>query len=254
MAQTEMEVNIDRIRPYLFESNFIVPLGFPSGYVVVRVTAKDKPNYYRYDPIAEGMLATSVPASTSTNGVTNHGFVLPQKPSSQYANGKPFFIFENSKKGTSGFFYQIFFGISPYNGLYVTLQQPFNTWQMNLPIQSPNASYNQFGGIPAVQSKLYAPGPESEIILPPNMDFGIGFINDTPKQANPLILWIVNYLAYEVVTDPNIVYEAMNTTKYRPKTVGGTTNYQYSIEQNFGVSPVQLGMSKTDISSALGVS
>lgn len=254
-------INLEKIEPSVIKENHIVGLGFPgagskaSNYVVIRCVAREKLNVYLYDPIAEGMLSAAIPASTSVDGITKHGFVQPQRPSSQYANGKPQFVFSDinpaspSVKGSGGIgtMYQMFFGISP-SVLRVTFSQPSTTAQMSLPIQNPTSSYNQFGAILGETTPIEEPDPISEIFVPPNLDFALGFVNDSPYTINPLLAFVINYFKYEVVVDPDVLYDVLNTTKYRAlHTVGGISSYNYSIESNFKVPPLTLGMSKAEI-------
>lgn len=245
--------------------NYIFALGFPQSsgdteYVVMRAIATGKPNVWLYDPFAEGMLSNngstiknnSIVGSNSPNGISGHTYVEAQRPSSSNVIADKNFVFSvEPTRSKYGYLYQLFFGISP-SFLRVTFQQPFNTSQMGLPPQNPNSTYNQFGAILGDMTPLDKPGPISEVFVPPALDFGIGFINDTPRDARPLISWIVNYLKYEIVTDVDLVYEVLHTTKYRPRTVGGVYGFSYSVRNYFGVDPVTLGMDKSSIQSAIG--
>lgn len=254
------DIDISRIEDRIIHENYVFGLGFAQSgsathWIVLRAVAKAKLNYWLYDPVAEGMLKTSIAASTSVDGITNHTYITAQRPGSVNIPSKPSFVFSNEAQPTSryGYLYQLFFGVSP-SYLRLTFEQPARTNQMGLPVQTPGADYNQFGAILARDTRLEQPGPLSEIWVPPALDFALGFINDTPEVANPLMVWVVNYLEYEKVNDPDIVYEVLNTTKYKSlRTVGGTAPFNYSIPNNFGQSPVTLGMTKAQIRAALGV-
>ena len=254
------EVDISRIEDRIIKENYVFALGFPQSsagtdWIVLRAVGVGKINYWQYDPIVEGMLASPIAASTSVDGITNHTFITPQRPSSKFVNGQPSFIFKVEPQPSSkyGFLYQLFFGISP-DFLRVLFDQPANTSQMGLPSMSTSASYNQFGTILGRNTPIDRPGKDSEIMVPPGLDFAIGFVNDTPTQTSPLLVWVVNYLEYEKVSDPDIIYEVLHTTKYKGlRTVGGLTSYSYSIPNNFGQQPLKLGMTKAQIKDTLGV-
>lgn len=253
-------VDISRIESKLIKENYVFGLGFPqtSGdtqWVILRAIGVGKLNPWLYDPIAEGMLTGPIPASTSTDGITNHGFVLPQRPTSNKITnqGLRSFIFQVPPASSNyGYLYQLFFGISPYS-LRVIVNEPESTYQMGLPDGNINSSYNNYGAIRADDTPLYAPGPESEVIVPPGLDFALGFVNDVNRPAYPLIMWYINYIRYRIETDADLIYEVINTTKYKSlKTVGGVIGYGYDTKSYFGVNPVTLGMTKSQIQNAVG--
>jgi len=261
----EYKIDLSDIGSSYIRENYIFALGFPQSsgnteYVVLRAIATGKPNIWLYDPFAEGMLSNngttivnnSIAGANSQNGISGHTYIDAQIPSSKYVlNDKTFVFNVEPTRSKYGFLYQLFFGISP-SFLRVTFQQPFNTAQMGLPPQNPNSTYNQFGAILGDMTPLDRPAPVSEIFVPPALNFGIGFINDTPRAAKPLISWVINYLKYEIITDVDLVYEVLHTTKYRPRTVGGISGYSYSTKNYFGVDPVTLGMDKSSIGNAIG--
>ncbi len=253
MKQYGYDIDLSALDEEVIKENYIFALGFPNGqksadYVVLRCTLRPQNlNLWLYDPIQEGMLSSKIAAAQLQNGISGHTFVEPVLPSSSNMQTKPNFIFKNDSSGKRGIIYQLFFGISPET-LRVTLAQPFGTLQNALPIQTINKTYNQFGTINGWRTPLERPTPDSMIWVPPNLDFALGFINDVPEEASPLFMWIINRIQYEVVTDPVILEEVLNTRKYRAlKTVGGITSFQYSIQANFGVPPLQLGMSMSQI-------
>ena len=253
MKKYGYDIDLSALDDEIIRENYIFALGFPtgvssSGYVVLRCVLKPQAlNLWLYDPIAEGMLSATINPASLQNGITGHTFIQAQLPSSKNLTTKASFIFENTQSGRIGNIYQLFWGISP-EFLRVVIQQPFGTTQNSLPIQAINGAYNQFGTIEGWRSPLSRPTADSMIWIPPRMEFGMGFINDVPETANPLLMWIINSIKYEVVTDPVILEEVLNTRKYRSiKTVGGVTGFQYDIQQNFGVPPLKLGMSKAEI-------
>lgn len=258
-------VDTSKLDDAMLKENYIFALGFPTHqstqYVPLRVVGRERLMWWEYDPIQEGMFSNDgtnivggkVVASTSTDGITNHTVVTAQRPSSQYASGKPYFIFPNDTKGKYGNLYQLFLGVSP-SFMQVTLEQPQGTRQMVLPVQTPNSSYNQFGFIPGSQTPIEKPDPISELFVPPSLQFALGLVNPVNESAKPLFLWVVNYIKYEVIQNADLAYELMNTTKYKSlKLVGGSTAYQYDVRANFGVNPITLGMTRQDIAKALGV-
>lgn len=251
------QIDLSRISKKLIDNNYVFGLGFPSSseteWVVLRAIGVGKLNYWLYDPIAEGFLQSKIAASTTVNGITGHTYIDAARPSSVNVTSNKTFIFEVPKPtGPTGTLYQLFFGVSP-DWLRILFNQPSSQSQMGLPPQNPGAAYNQYGAIRAKDTPLLSPGPDSEVIVPPGLDFGIGFINDVQKEADPLLMWYVNYLRYEIVSDANIVHEVLHTTKYRSlKMVGGISSYNYNIKANFGVDPLTLGMDKSEIQSIVG--
>ena len=250
------DIDLSALDEEVIKENYIFALGFPNGanesnYVVLRCTLRPQNlNLWLYDPLAEGMLSSAISPAKLQNGITGHTFVEPVLPSSKNMQTKPDFIFRNTSMGRHGIIYQLFFGISP-EFLRVTLAQPFGTLQNALPIQTINSTYNQFGTINGWRTPIERPTPDSMIWVPPNLNFALGFINDVPESANPLIMWVVNRFQYEVVTDPAILEEVLNTRKYRAlKTVGGISSFDYNIQANFGVPPLKLGMSLSQIKAA----
>ncbi|MHB8552827.1 MAG: hypothetical protein ACYDAO_04485 [Thermoplasmataceae archaeon] len=261
MTFDKPRMDLSEIEPAYIRENHIVGLGFPSSsnqeYVAVRCISRQRPTIYYYDPIAENMISAPIPASTSLDGITNHGFQRAQRPNSQFISGKPNFVFVNdtttsaSLHGTGGFgeLLQIFFGVSP-SYLRVSFEQPVGTPQISLPIAQATDSYNQFGAIPGSLTPIEKPGTISEVFVPPRLDFALGFYNDIPDTASPLFAFIVNRIKYQVIVDPDILYEVLNTSKFRSlHTVGGLTPFQYNIRGNFGVEPLTLGMNRSQIKS-----
>ncbi len=261
MTFDKQKIDLSKIEPALIKENHVIGLGFPTSsnqdYVVMRCIAREKPNIYLYDPIAESMISGAVPASTSVNGITNHGSLSAVRPNSQYIAGKPDFVFNNEKtttqsirgKGGYGELLQIFFGVSP-SYLRVTFQQPFGTNHLALPTAQATDSYNQFGAILGQSTPIEQPDPISEVFVPPKLNFALGFYNDIPQTASPLFAFIVNRIRYQIVVDPDVLYEVLNTAKYRSlHTIGGLTSFNYDFIGNFGVEPLNLGMSKAQIKS-----
>lgn len=250
VPKTEI-VDTTRIEEHIIREGNVFALGFPNNkWAVLQCVNRQKEQWYLYDPVAEGMLPAPIPASNSTDGITGHQFIRPQRPSSQYANGKPFFVF-GLPPGDNHIF-QLFFGVSP-STLRVTFQQPFNTDQLGLPIQSANASYNQFGAILGEDTPIYSIGPDSEIIVPPALDFGLGFINDLPQQVAPLLKFRINYIQFEPVTDAEVVYNTLHSnSKTSKKIVGGLIDFTYDFRKNLHVNPVSMSMSVNEIKKAIG--
>jgi hypothetical protein len=248
IQKTEI-VDLSRIEPYIIREGDIFGLGFPGNqWVVMRCVARQKEQWYLYDPIAEGMLSGPIEPSNTVDGITNHTFIKPSKPSSSYANGKPFFVFDVSPP----YMYQLFFGVSP-SSLRILFSQPDNTDQLGLKIQSANSTYNQFGTILGDDNPINSPGPDSEIIVLPSLDFALGFINDLPISVSPLIKFRVNTIQYQAVTDSSTVYNFLNTTnKTHKKIVGGTTSFNYDISKYLSVKPVQIGMTQSQMKEVLG--
>ena len=251
VAPTEEITNIDRIEPYFIKPGDMFALSFPgNNWIVGQNVSSAKPQWYEYDPIAEGMLSGPIAPSTTINGITNHTFIKPSRPSSNYANGKPQFVFQSQPLDQH--IYQLFWGISP-STLRVLFYSPSNTDQLGLPLQSANPTYNQFGAINGQESPINSIGPDTEIVLTSSLDFALGFVNDLPISVSPILKFRVNYFTWKPILDSKAVYQFLNYgPKNMKKIVGGDTGFNYGFETNLGVSPVHLGMSQSEIAGVLG--
>lgn len=247
----EYYIDTSRIKDLLVKNNFLLGMGFNGEYAVIRATVvPDKLIFWDYDPIVEGLLSSAIAASTSYNGVEDHTYITPQRPKSVQIPSNPQFIFTNEKK--SNRMYQIFFGISS-SDIDVLFNQPFSQNQITLPVEEPTSTYNQYGYIPGKSTPIDRPGPGSQIWVPPNIDFAIGFRNTQQQTYKPLIRWVINYFEYEIVKDPDVIYEVLTTNKYGSlKTVGGVQQFKYNIQENMGAPAFSLGMSKSEIQNIVG--
>ena len=82
---------------------------------------------------------------------------------------------------------------------------PASTGQRNLDIDRWGTNSLQFGFVDGFDSPFLYPSPQSEIIVPPNVDFAIGYGNPTPVPADPMLMFVVNRLQTVVVNDVDLV-------------------------------------------------
>jgi hypothetical protein len=250
--------DLSRIRDHVLKENYLTMLGFPTaggrGYVPLRVRAREF-FYAMYDPILEGQISSNVPAdtavgTTTNNGISDLGWVNPQQLGSSYMTGKPnnAFYVENEN-----IVYQLFYGQSP-SILRTFLEAPAATGQRNLDIDHWGANRAQFGWLDGFDSPLLNPSPQTELIVPPQFNFAIGYANPGPTAVNPLLLFIVNKLEVEVIKNPLLV-SAMLSGKVpcAIKTIGGLTTFNYNVQGIYGIDPIPLGSTDAAIAAALGV-
>ncbi len=212
-------------------------LGFPDGYIPLRVVQRDMV-FYMYDPLVEGQINEPVPPGNGVNGIDDLGFVPPQRISSQYESGKPFDMFANTKKDM---LYQIFWGIAP-SAVRVFRNQPATTGQNNLIEYRWSNNYMAFGYVDGFESPIDNPSPNTEIILPPEMDFALGYANPLPYPVNPLLRFVINILKVEVIYDVDLISKMLDgKVPASFKTVGGLSNVEYQADRIYGIKPIPLG-------------
>jgi hypothetical protein len=252
-----MHCDTSRIDHAIIRENYLMLLGFPTasgrGYIPLRAIAREF-FYFMYDPINEGQISANIPAdanigTAANTGITDLGFTVPSRPGSQYLTGKPsnaFFIQDLEE------IYQLFWGVSP-SILRVYLEAPASVGQKNIDIDHWQANKLQFGYIDGFDSPMLYPSINSEIIVPPQFDIALGYANATGATINPELLFYVNRLQVRVVEDTDLVM-AMITGKTPTmiKTVGGITSFTYPADGIYGVAPIPLGATRTQVQQALG--
>ncbi|MEM4006096.1 MAG: hypothetical protein QXT92_00360 [Nitrososphaerota archaeon] len=231
-----MKVDTSRIDPHLLRPNDLALLSFPQGLVPIRVLNREF-FIYAYDPVMEEQIA-GVPPSSSTDGISNIGFVTLTKPKSSIMSGRPenvFFIRDRS------ILYQLFMGIAPsYTQIYVAI--PSTHGQKNLELTSWSQSYGVLGYIDGFMSPLLYPSPDSEIILTYKLDLAFAYGNQLYQPISPLIFFYVNRVRFGVILDVDLVMEMLDKrgrgvdTKIKP--VGGFTGFTYDFRDAFGIDPI----------------
>jgi hypothetical protein len=247
-----LDVDLSRIEDRILQPNYLLMLGFPDGWVPLRILYADPLFYFVYDPIAEGAMTGPIPAAVSTNGITGLGWQDPIRFSSSYIPGRPDNVL---RLGTSniGQLIQTFIGISP-KMLRLYRQVPMGTNVASLP-SVPNAwssTYNQMGWIDGRESPFSAPSPRSEMIIPPMLDVAFAMANPTPEPMNPLFLLVINRVSAGVIGDVDLIEKMLSRRVYvKYYNVGGLNQYTYDVKSYYGITPIQLNATKQDIANAL---
>jgi hypothetical protein len=246
----EYELDLSRIEDHILKPNYLLMLGFPEGWIPLRVLTTDPLQYYLYDPINEGAISGPVPAATTTNGITNLGWQPAVLFGSVNITGSPQNVLRviNSDE-----LYQVFFGVKPsYARIY--REMPKGTAQGNIDLQNWTQSYNQFGWIDGRESPFNSPSPRSETIIPPEFDIGWAIANPTPEPISPLFNFVLNRVRIGVILDPDLVEKIIERKVYvEYYYVGGLSGYRYSLKKYYSIEPLQLNMTKSEIAKALGV-
>jgi len=249
LLSSEYEVDLSRIEGHILKPNYLLMLGFPTGWVPLRVIAADPLQYYIYDPIKEGAIPGPIPAASSTDGITGLGFQTPVLFGSKNITGSPPNVFRVT---ASDELYQLFFGVKPtYTRVYREI--PKGVAQSNIDIQTWSSAYNQYGWIDGRESPFRSPSPRSELIIPPEFDVGWGFVNPTPEAISPLFNFVLNRIKVAVILDPELVVKILERKVYVEfNYVGGLSNYSYSFKKYYSITPIQLNMTKDEVARALG--
>jgi hypothetical protein len=245
-----MSIDVSRITPHLIRDNDLVLLSFPDGFIPIRALKTEFFNFL-YDPLAEGMLADEVEASTSTDYARNIGFVTPSLPKSGIIAAQPTNVFRIDKPSE---ILQIFFGIAPsYVRVFIAI--PSERSQKNLPVTLWSKAYATAGYIDGFTSPLLYPAPESEIVLVYGIDPGFGFGNILYEKVRPLLWFYVNRVKLGVVRDPELVSEMLEKRgrgeKAMVKTIGGFTEFSYKYVDTFGINPIPAGATRSEVASIL---
>jgi hypothetical protein len=247
-------VDLSRIESKILKENYLVLLGFPStqgrGYVPLRVIGREF-YYYEYDPLQEGQISAKVAAGAGVNGISDLGFVAPSRLGSTFLTGKPYNVFYVKDYDQ---IYQLFMGVAP-SALRTYLEAPSSTGQRNLDIDRWAQNRLEFGYVDGYDSPLLHPSPNSEIVVPPEFDFSLGYGNPLPTPVNPLLMFVVNRLQVAVVQDPDLVQRMIDgRVPVAIKTVGGLATYTYPAQKVYSVAPIELGSPIDVIEAALGSS
>lgn len=246
-------LDLNRIERHILRENYLMLLGFPTkdnkGYIPLRVMGREL-FYYEYDPRQEAQITTKVPPGAGINGINDLGFITPTRLSSQYLTGKPYNVFYVKDYDQV---LQLFYGIAP-SALRVYLEAPASVGQKNLDIDRWANNKLQFGYIDGFDSPLLNPSPQSELIIPPELDFAIGYGNPLPVMMDPLIQFVVNRLQVAIVSDPTLVEKMLDgRAPAAIKTIGGLASFTYSTKKVYGIDTIPLDASLQEIATTLGV-
>jgi len=243
------ELSLDRIEKRILKENYLFAPIFKDGIIPLRILGREQFFYY-YDPAAEGTWTTGVPASTSSDGVTNLGWQAPVRFGSNKLPGNPsnVFGFTDSAK-----FIQLFYGLEPRD-IKVLTNMPAEKGQKNMPMFVWTTSYNQFGFVDGLNSPFKRPAPDSETLIPPSIDVAFGVAHPLPFVVYPIFAFVVNVLRVEVVRDPGIV-AAMLLRKTDPetiyRTIGGLADFAFPYRNVYDCDAIPLGAKADVISAAL---
>jgi len=241
-------IDVSKLEPVLLKENYLLFLIFPNGFVPLRVLKRELV-FYQYDPVKEGMI-TEVPASTSSDGITNLGYVTPKRPGSNKIGAQPINVLRVTRNER---LYQLFFGIDPPQ-LRVFVAMPPERAQKHIDIIEWSDAYPSAGWIDGFTSPIDSPSPLSEVIIPPNLDIAFGFANPLPYKVHPLMMFVINRLMVGVVRDVETIVSVLEGRKPAAlKTVGGLAEFTYSVKDVYGISPIPLDATRSQIAQILGV-
>jgi len=239
-------VDVSRIIPHLLRPNDVFFLSFPDGLIPLRVLSHEFFSYL-YDPLAEGQLAAEVPPSSSIDGAMNVGFVRPDNLRSRIIAAQPINVLRVNDPAT---LYQVFVGIAP-SYVRVFLNLPAATAQKNLDVMVWGPAYAAAGFIDGFLSPLLYPAPESEFMVPYNIDPQIGYANVLFEPVRPLLWFYINKLKIGVITDVELVLEMLDKRgrgAVAPiKVVGGLTRFTYPYREVFQIDPIPIGATREQV-------
>jgi hypothetical protein len=243
-------IDLSRIENLLLKENYLLLLGFSGKFVPMRVIKRELV-IYLYDPIAEGMISTEVPASTSTDGVRNLGWVAPRRPASSIIPSLPTNVL--AIPAAKNRIYQLFYGIAP-SACRVFKRLPAATAQENIEITNWDQSYPAFGFVDGFESPLDYPSPRTETFIPYAMDIEFGFANPLPYPIRPLLKFYINRLEIGIIKDVELVMKMLDgRVPCSIKTIGGINPFDYPIERTYEISGIELGATRDEVARALGV-
>jgi len=241
-------IDVSRLEPFLLKENYLVFLIFPEGFIPLRVLKREM-LFYQYDPVKEGMV-DAIPASSSADGITNLGYISPRRPGSNKIGALPLNVLRVTEKNR---LYQVFFGIDPPQ-VRVYFAMPPERAQRHVDVIEWSQGYPSPGWIDGFTSPIDSPSPVTEIMIPPNIDVAFGFANPLPYPVHPLILFVVNRMLVGVVRDLETVVAVLEGRKPAAlKTVGGLAAFAYDTRDVYGIPPIPLDATRSEIARILGV-
>lgn len=138
---------------------------------------------------------------------------------------------------------QVFYGISP-SYVAIAPEQPGGTYLDQLPTSSlnPSSSFYWLWNNSGWNSPLYEPSEETEFFVPSNLSTQFTLINTAPIIVNPKMLFIVNNLIVEPISDlatfQDILRGKIPSEKRDVGQIYSTTSAQWSPSNYSGVNPV----------------
>ena len=237
----------------LIHENDLLLMGVNAGatYIPLRGIARFETPYL-YDPLAEGQLTGPLAASPSTDGITNTTFQTPLQLGSSKVIAKPVDVFDLTYYPQ--WLYQMFVGIDP-PWLRVFLQQPFRTDQRSLPLAYFTPNYPQEGYWDGLMSPLDRPSRKTQILVLPGLSIALGYDNNQPQPAYPLLQFYINALNVAVINDPDLAYQMLTDTvphrRTRIFTVGGLQDVQWRPNTYYGITGFPLTADKEEVAAGV---
>jgi hypothetical protein len=238
------------IESELAQENDYLLLGFNGGqtYIPLQVMGRFETTYI-YDTIAEGQLTGPLAASPSTNGISNTTFQTALQLGSSQVVAHPTDIFDLSRQ--PAWLYQMFLGIDP-PWLKVFLQQPFRTDQRSLPIVYFTPSYPMEGFWDGYLSPPWRISRKTQMWVPPGLSIALGYSNNQPVPAYPLLTFYINALNVAVVTDPELAWEMLSVPgKASIYTVGGLAQVQYTPAAYYGITGFPITANQAQVAAGV---
>jgi hypothetical protein len=238
----------------LIKENDLLLMGVMSGgdqgptYVPLQCVGRIETRYI-YDPIAEGQISGPLAASPSTDGITNTTFQTALQLGSSKVVAKPTDIFDLTYYPE--WMYQMFLGIDP-PWVKVFLQQPFRVDQRSLPIVYFTPNYPQEGFWDGYESPPHRISRKTQMLVLPGLSVALGYDNNQPLQAFPMLTFYINALNVAVVNDPDLAYAMLTQPgKARMFTVGGLQTMNWKPTTYYGITGFPLTASKADVAAGV---
>jgi hypothetical protein len=250
MGGARMQPDYSDLDDALIQENELLMMGVNAGatYIPLQCLARFE-TLYKYDPIAEGQLSGPLAASASTNGISGTTFQTALQLGSSNVVAKPPDVFDLTYYPE--WLYQMFVGIDP-PWLKVFLQQPFRTDQRSLPIVYYTPSYPQEGFWDGFISPPERISRKTQIIVPPGLSIALGYDNNQPQPAYPMLDFYINAMKVAVINDPDLAWAMLTVPgKARFLTVGGLQDVQWNPKAYYGISGFPLTADKADVEAGV---
>jgi len=234
----------------LILENQLLLMGVGAGktYIPLQAIARFETPYL-YDPIAEGQLTGPLAASASVNGITSTTFQTALQLGSENVVAHPPDIFDLSYYPQ--WLYQMFIGIDP-PWLRVFLQQPFRTDQRSLPIVYFTPNYPQEGYWDGYSSPPWRISKKTQVLVLPGLSIALGYENNQPQPAYPMLTFYINALNVGVVNDPDLAWDMLTVPgKARIFTVGGLQDVQWKPQAYYGITGFPLTADKDEVAAGV---
>jgi len=147
--------------------------------------------------------------------------------------------------------YQMFVGIDP-PWLKVFLQQPFRTDQRSLPLIYFTPNYPMEGYFDGRSSPRNRPSPKTQMWVLPGLSIALGYDNNQPQPAYPILHFAINALNIGVITDPELAWEMLSVPgKAKIFTVGGLQTVQYDPTAYYGIRGFPITANKAQVAAGV---